>query len=94
MPSKEDGKYTYQVSESSYDGYTTYVKNGDGSYTQTNSTGGNITSTSTVIFKNEIQNVVPTSADTFTRSPFWITIALGALVVIYIKKRKKKINDK
>ncbi len=94
LPSKEDGKYTYQVSESSYDGYTTYVKNGDGSYTQTNSTGGNITSTSTVIFKNEIQNVVPTSADTFTRSPFWITIALGALVVIYIKKRKKKINDK
>lgn len=91
LPSKEDGKYTYQVSESSYDGYTTYVKNGDGSYTQTNSTGGNITSTSTVVFKNEIQNVVPTSADTFTRSPFWITIALGALVVIYIKKRKKKL---
>lgn len=79
---------TYEVKEDDYtaEGYTLTSKSGD---TGTISTDGAVAN-----FKNTKNVIVPTSADTFTRSPFWITIALGALVVIYIKKRKKKINDK
>ncbi|MDD6348641.1 MULTISPECIES: SpaA isopeptide-forming pilin-related protein [Erysipelotrichales] len=79
---------TYEVKEDDYtaEGYTLTSKSGD---TGTISTDGAVAN-----FKNTKNVIVPTSADTFTRSPFWIAIALGALVVIYIKKRKKKINDK
>lgn len=84
---------TYEVKEDDYsdDGYiTTSVNNYEDKYKT--EIGENVNGD--VVFTNTRNYIVPTSADTFTRSPFWITIALGALVVIYIKKRKKKINDK
>lgn len=78
----------YEVKEDDYtsEGYTLTSKSGD---TGTISTDGTVAN-----FRNTKNVIVPTSTDTFTRSPFWITIALGSLVVIYIKKRKKKLNNK
>lgn len=88
LPSSLNAKY--KVQELSTTGYTTMVNDKSQNYDE-----GIITKDgSTVIVVNTSDFIVPTSADTFTRSPFWITIALGSLVVIYIKKRKKKINDK
>lgn len=89
---------TFKVDEDKYSYYETKneIENGTNVTKSGNSTASaDITKDDTVVtFTNDGKFIVPTSADTFTRSPFWITIALGALVVIYIKKRKKKINDK
>ncbi len=89
---------TFKVVEDEYTYYETSSQVKSESKTSTadgRTVKGDITSTKTEItFTNDGKFIVPTSADTFTRSPFWITIALGALVVIYIKKRKKKLNDK
>ncbi|MGM9952920.1 MAG: SpaA isopeptide-forming pilin-related protein [Intestinibaculum porci] len=89
---------TFKVVEDEYTYYETSSQVKSESKTTTadgRTVTGDITSTNTEItFTNNGKFIVPTSADTFTRSPFWITIALGALVVIYIKKRKKKLNDK
>lgn len=89
---------TFKVDEDKYSYYETKneIENGTHVTKSGNSTASaDITKDDTVVtFTNDGKFIVPTSADTFTRSPFWITIALGALVVIYIKKRKKKLNDK
>ncbi len=79
---------TYEVEEADYtaEGYTLTSKSG--------ATGTVSKEGSTANFTNTKNTIVPTSADTFTRSSFWIIIALGSLIVIYLKIRKKKLSHK
>jgi hypothetical protein len=74
---------SYEVKEDDYtsDGYTT---------TKTGDTGTISADGATVSFTNTKNVIVPTSADTLTRFPFWVAGALGALVIIYFKKRQKQ----
>lgn len=78
----------YEVKEDDYtsEGYTLTSKSGA---TGTVSKEGSIAK-----FTNTKNTIVPTSADTFTRSSFWIIIALGSLIVIYLKIKKKKLSHK
>ncbi len=88
---------TFKIVEDEYTYYdtTSAVENGTKTEANGRTVTGDITPTNTEItYTNHGKFIVPTSADTFTRSPFWIAIALGALVVIYIKMRKKKLNNK
>lgn len=77
----------YEVKEDDYttEGYVT---------TSTNNSGTVSTDNIDVTFTNTKNTIIPTSADTFTRASFWIVVALGAIAIIYYKKRKKKLSDK
>ena len=88
LPSSLDA--SYKVQEQKYDGYTITANGLNKDYAE-----GKITSEGSIItFINTSDFIVPTSADTFTRSSFWIIIALGSLIVIYLKIRKKKLSHK
>lgn len=75
----------YEVKEDDYttEGYVT---------TSTNNSGTVSTDNIDVTFTNTKNTIIPTSADTFTRASFWIVVALGAIAIIYYKKRKKKLR--